>query len=134
MSRLKSALFYLFKGTFRRTGIGNLPVMWMIYDYLFPLLWPEKNILEIQGSKMYLNFSDKSPSIRHAFQAYALSRIHEANTTRIFQRVVKEGNTVVDLGANIGYFTLLAARLAGKDGHVYAFEPEPRNYSYLVKT
>lgn len=40
---------------------------------------------------------------------------------------------VVDIGANIGYFTLLFSTLVGENGRVYAFEPEPRNYDLLVK-
>jgi len=40
---------------------------------------------------------------------------------------------VVDLGANLGYYTLLAARLVGPRGKVYAFEPEPINYGLLLK-
>jgi FkbM family methyltransferase len=47
--------------------------------------------------------------------------------------MVKKGDVVVDLGASIGYFTLLAARLVGKEGKVYAFEPEPRNFLLLCK-
>jgi FkbM family methyltransferase len=40
---------------------------------------------------------------------------------------------VVDIGANIGYYTLIAARLVGKKGTVYAFEPEPTNYKLLCE-
>ena len=47
--------------------------------------------------------------------------------------MVKEDNVVVDLGAHIGYYTMLAARLVGKGGKVFAFEPEPNNYALLVK-
>ncbi len=44
------------------------------------------------------------------------------------QRLVEHlraGMTVYDIGANIGFFSLLAARLVGPSGHVFAFEPEP---------
>jgi FkbM family methyltransferase len=42
-------------------------------------------------------------------------------------RHVKRGSTAYDLGANHGMHTLLMARLVGKVGHVYAFEPLPEN-------
>ena len=51
--------------------------------------------------------------------------------TAAFQREVHEGGTVVDVGANIGYFTLLFARLVGPHGRVFAFEPEPTNFDLL---
>jgi FkbM family methyltransferase len=41
--------------------------------------------------------------------------------------------TVIDAGANIGYFTLIAARLVGPHGHVYAFEPVPTTAELLRK-
>jgi FkbM family methyltransferase len=40
---------------------------------------------------------------------------------------VYPGDVVYDVGANVGFFTLLAARLTGANGHVYAFEPVPEN-------
>jgi FkbM family methyltransferase len=40
---------------------------------------------------------------------------------------------VLDVGANIGYFTLIAAKLTGKAGRVYAFEPQLENYRLLVR-
>jgi FkbM family methyltransferase len=39
--------------------------------------------------------------------------------------------TVYDIGANVGFFSLLASRLAGSGGIVYAFEPQPRNVRLL---
>jgi FkbM family methyltransferase len=48
-----------------------------------------------------------------------------------FQRVVKPGMVVLDIGANIGVFTLHAARLVGLHGKVYSFEPAPRVFKIL---
>lgn len=59
---------------------------------------------------------------------YCSARIAE------IQAVVKTGDTVVDIGANVGYFTLLFAKLVGKEGKVYSFEPDPRNFQLLQRT
>jgi FkbM family methyltransferase len=51
----------------------------------------------------------------------------EPHTTRLFKRFVRPGMTVADVGANVGYFTMLAAALVGSAGRVYAFDPNPEN-------
>lgn len=47
------------------------------------------------------------------------------------RRVVRPGGVVLDVGANVGYFTLLVAQLAGSEGAVVAVEPEARNLELL---
>jgi len=44
---------------------------------------------------------------------------------------VKPGMTVLDVGANIGFYTILLSGLVGKDGTVYAFEPDDDNFNFL---
>jgi FkbM family methyltransferase len=58
-------------------------------------------------------------------------RTWEPEETAFFERVLQPGMRVVDCGANVGYFTLLASRLVGAEGHVLAVEPEPRNLALL---
>jgi FkbM family methyltransferase len=48
---------------------------------------------------------------------------YEPGTTRIFKKLLRRGDTAIDIGANIGYFTLLAGRCVGDSGKVIAFEP-----------
>jgi FkbM family methyltransferase len=58
---------------------------------------------------------------------------YERHNQRLFREHVKPGAVVFDVGANAGFFTLLAARLAGSAGRIFAFEPLPRNLAYLHK-
>lgn len=44
---------------------------------------------------------------------------------------VQKGDVVYDIGANIGYFTVMLASMVGPEGRVYAFEPDPRNIELL---
>jgi FkbM family methyltransferase len=59
--------------------------------------------------------------------------IWEPEVTDFFQRTIEPGQVVVDVGANVGYFTMLAAHLTTHTGHVYAFEAQPDTYRLLVK-
>lgn len=54
---------------------------------------------------------------------YFNTGIYEEATTEFIFNNLEFGDTFVDIGANIGYFTILAASLVGKDGKVYAVEP-----------
>jgi FkbM family methyltransferase len=54
--------------------------------------------------------------------------------TQYLARVVRPGMTVVDVGANFGYFTLLLGEAVGERGHVLAVEPNPRTAHYLRQT
>ena len=53
---------------------------------------------------------------------------------RIIEKILKQGMTFVDIGANIGYFSLLASSLVGDKGLVIAFEPNFKTYSNFKKT
>lgn len=57
--------------------------------------------------------------------------IWEPYESSLVQRYLKPGDVFLDAGANIGYFSVLAAACVGEGGHVYAFEPEPRNFRLL---
>lgn len=59
---------------------------------------------------------------------------YEPLNTYRFRRILREGMTVVDAGANIGYFTLLAASRVGRSGKVVAIEPFPSNFDILASS
>jgi FkbM family methyltransferase len=58
---------------------------------------------------------------------------YERNQQILFETCVKEGDIVFDIGAHVGFYTLLGSVLVGGRGQVVAFEPVPRNLSYLKK-
>lgn len=68
---------------------------------------------------------------------YAQRRIfygtYEVPEARLVKSLLARGDVVVDVGANIGFFTLLAARAVGAQGHVLAIEPVPANAAALVE-
>ncbi|HEV2736093.1 MAG TPA: FkbM family methyltransferase [Longimicrobiaceae bacterium] len=60
-----------------------------------------------------------------------LNGTYEPEQTRLFAEHVRPGTTVLDVGAHVGYYTLLSAVLAGPAGSVWAFEPNPQNCAFL---
>lgn len=60
-----------------------------------------------------------------------LNGTYEREQTRLFQEHIRPGATVLDVGAHVGYYTLLSAVLAGPRGRVHAFEPNPQNAAFL---
>jgi FkbM family methyltransferase len=70
----------------------------------------------------------------HIMGSALLRGRYEPYGTRLFVESLSPGMVVVDCGANIGIYTCLASGAIGSEGKVYAFEPEPRNFSCLSET
>jgi FkbM family methyltransferase len=60
-------------------------------------------------------------------------RTWEPFETKVFGRLCKQGDFVVDLGANIGWYSVIASRLVRATGKVVSFEPDPINLEVLKK-
>lgn len=91
------------------------------------IVWPSPYLdnrvsVERFGFKLTLNPNE---AIDHELLE---GREWDLGVGNLLRRVVRDGMTVVDVGAGIGWFTLLLSRLVGPTGFVYAFEPmdEPR--------
>lgn len=57
----------------------------------------------------------------------------EINIGSLFIDILEEGDTFVDVGAHVGYYSSLAASLVGEEGRVIAIEPTPRTFASLYK-
>jgi hypothetical protein len=80
-------------------------------------------LFDVNGHKMYIPTGNIGCGIAP----------YEPETTAVFLSLITDGDVVVDLGAHVGYYTLLAARRVGPEGRVFAFEPNPDNFRLLVK-
>lgn len=56
---------------------------------------------------------------------------HEEHIARLIEEEVEEGDTCIDVGANIGYFSAMMAARCGESGRVLAYEPEAGNFAAL---
>ncbi|MGC1187165.1 MAG: FkbM family methyltransferase [Candidatus Acidiferrales bacterium] len=81
-----------------------------------------------QGFKVYVDPMDVGIA-----QHVISDGVYEPGTTELFKSLLKPGMVVLDVGANFGYYGLIASRIVGNSGAVYAFEPEPKNFRLLNK-
>lgn len=88
----------------------------------------ESLVLEpnVNGYPMYL-FKDEK------WITPCLIKYHEAESqsTNFVKKQLKPGQTFVDCGAHVGYYTILASKIVGESGKVYAFEPSTSNFEVL---
>ena len=82
--------------------------------------------VEIDGLTFFLNPADKTIT-----QAILHADTWEPETTATIRDILKPGDTFIDVGANIGWFTLIASREVGEEGRVIAFEPDPESFDIL---
>ena len=80
---------------------------------------------EVEGSKMYADPRDQ------VITPWLKKGVWEPLETALFRSEIGEGDVVVDVGANVGYYTLIAAQKVGKTGQVWAFEPDPDSFELL---
>jgi FkbM family methyltransferase len=78
---------------------------------------------------------DGARRLRRAYLSRTIARntqLHEREM-RALPQLVRPGAVVADIGANVGLYTTVLARLAGPQGKVYAFEPIDDNYQILLE-
>ena len=109
---------FIYKGLLHRYRIVKA-----LSDFLLPRIVPD--FVDVQGHKMYIDSRD---SLRLSF-----IKDYENIETETFKKNIKKGDVVLDLGANIGYYTLIGAKIVRNEGKVFAFEPSPGNFKILKK-
>ena len=92
-------------------------------------------VKDIQGSKMILDLSSFSFDLkeRNIFKQLALDGIREVESTKIIKNIIKPNDRILEIGANVGYYVLLEAKLLEGQGKIYAIEPVAENLNLLKR-
>lgn len=124
----KLSIFFLKMLTkfIKKSSLHKIESFHVLYTIIFDRLKPTSVI--IFGNKMFLPQRD-----RIITSELILNGGWEQFETKLFKENVNHGDFIVDLGAHIGYYTLIAAKLVGEKGKVFAFEPDPNNFSLLKR-
>jgi FkbM family methyltransferase len=88
-------------------------------------------LLDIPGLDLPLRLQVHGSADQVVSASLRDNRIWEPFETRLFVDLLKPGDVVVDVGANLGYFSIIAGALVGAAGRVFAFEPDPDNYALV---
>jgi FkbM family methyltransferase len=118
---------YHLLGANRAMRIGRISIFYKMFHKLAGFGLADASgafLFDVKGHKMYI------PADNIGF---FMAPAYEPETTAVFLSLITDGDVVVDLGAHVGYYTLLAARRVGPEGRVFAFEPNPDNFRLLVK-
>jgi FkbM family methyltransferase len=84
---------------------------------------------EVDGIRLVLDSADTSVS-----RTLIDTLVYEPHVTAVFRRYLAPGMTMVDVGANVGYFSALASTLVGPSGHVLVLEPNSDNCRLILLT
>lgn len=108
-------------------GLGRIPFVQTVKRVLLGLTTPtQRMVKQMGGFKMYLSPQDSG-----------LSRVllgdgeYEEYEIDLFRAAVKPGMVLLDVGANIGIYSLAAAQQTGDRARIFAFEPEPSAMAML---
>lgn len=121
-TKLARQLLRIRERFFPRTQCANLPLV----GRLIPLLLRRARspiVEDVHGHRMRVDDQDS--------MGLSIDPHFEPLETEFCMKATMPGATVVDVGANIGYYTLLFARHAGPSGRVFAFEPDEANFALL---
>jgi FkbM family methyltransferase len=84
-------------------------------------------------TQITLSLDADQMSQRFMLNDLTAGRLYESETSLFLGAVLTSGDTFVDVGAHVGYFSMLAAALVGPTGHVISFEPDTNNYAHLLE-
>jgi FkbM family methyltransferase len=83
---------------------------------------------KVNNYPMILNFDEEGLS-----RDLMIRREREISETETVKKIVEPGMYILEIGANVGYYTILMGKLVGKNGKIYAYEPYPPSAEILIR-
>lgn len=127
---MKKVILYIIKicrKLFYNTPVHRSKIVNIIYEKLFHAAFSKEGVVQVPYEGCVFNVPARDITILPSL----LNDCYEKEEIKILRQVLKPGMVFVDIGANIGLFSIIGAKAVGKKGIVYCFEPEPGNYSLL---
>jgi FkbM family methyltransferase len=96
-------------------------------DFAFTLTTPNG------AHKLSLSLDPAHMSQRFMIDDFTAGRLYESETSNFIASILRPGDTFIDIGAHVGYFSMFASAFVGPTGKVFSFEPEPGNFAHLLE-
>lgn len=87
--------------------------------------------LDRPPTEMHFRHDDQNVNENHILQFLEAGGAYEPDVTNLFRLALRPGDVVCDIGANVGYFSVLAGLLVGAGGRVVAAEPDAKNIARI---
>lgn len=117
-----SAIFERLVPLLRNKGLYKYRIIQKIYKKCREVSIPD--YVTVFGNKFFIGINDD-------LDIFIKNESYEKEISQFVIDNICEGDNIVDVGANIGFFTLLFGKIVGETGYVYAFEPELNNFKLL---
>lgn len=90
--------------------------------------FPKNKVIELPRYGINFYVADTRDSVQARIYYF---KSYEPNIEKLIVDSLSEGSCFFDVGSNVGYFSIIAAKRVGETGRVHAFEPLPKNYRVL---
>lgn len=122
---MEQLIFNIFKKVstkLRGSGLGKFPFVMDFYKFIVSKTSPKR--IEIDGIVYFLDNQDSL--------GLSVFGVNDETQTNLIKRTIKKDWNVIDVGAHIGYYSMLYAKLVGKKGRVFSFEPARDTFKLLT--
>lgn len=111
------------------TSTIRIPGRFLFVDTLINFLYPSHSTITGQVGNIKMRFD-----LQDTLQRRMFFGIYDEREVNVMRERLSQKATFFDIGANIGYYSLIASQIVGVDGAVHAFEPVEKNTRILRNT